>query len=68
MAAMKEINIMKILSGLAAFLLAVVSVRADVTLNAIFDDHMVLQRDIPVWRISVLNLFRISGMGLGISL
>jgi len=36
------------MSGLAAFILAAVSARADVRLNAIFDDHMVLQRDIPV--------------------
>ena len=39
---------MKTLSVLAALFLAAVSARADVTLNAIFDDHMVLQRDIPV--------------------
>jgi sialate O-acetylesterase len=31
-----------------ALLFATVSARADVTLNAIFDEHMVLQRDIPV--------------------
>ncbi len=45
---MKGINSMKKLSVLAAFLLAAVSASADVTLNAIFDDHAVLQRGIPV--------------------
>ena len=39
---------MKTLSVLAAFFLASVSARADVTLNGIFADHMVLQRGIPV--------------------
>lgn len=45
---MTGINSMKTLSVLAAFFLASVSARADVTLNGIFDDHMVLQRGIPV--------------------
>jgi sialate O-acetylesterase len=45
---MKGISIMKTLSVLTAFLFAVVSASADVTLNTIFDDHAVLQRDIPV--------------------
>ena len=44
----KNINTMKKLSVFTALLFAAVSVRADVTLNAIFDEHMVLQRDIPV--------------------
>ena len=35
-------------SIVAVLFLAAVSARANVTLNAIFDDHMVLQRDIPV--------------------
>ena len=39
---------MKTLSVQAAFLLAAVSASADVKLNPIFDDHAVLQRDIPV--------------------
>ena len=39
---------MKTLSGLAVLFLASLSARAEVTLNPIFDDHMVLQRDIPV--------------------
>ena len=42
------INTMKTISGLAALLLAAVSARADVSLSKIFDDHMVLQRDIPL--------------------
>jgi len=39
---------MKKLSLITGFLFAAVSSRADVALNAIFDEHMVLQRDIPV--------------------
>ena len=39
---------MKKLLLTAALLFATVSARADVTLSAIFDEHMVLQRDIPV--------------------
>ena len=39
---------MKNLSVLTALLLATVSANADVKLNPIFDDHAVLQRDIPV--------------------
>ena len=38
---------MKMRSMLAAFLFATVSAHADVTLNPLFDDHMVLQREIP---------------------
>ena len=45
---MKEINSMKTVFSLAASLLAAGSVNADVSLSKIFDDHMVLQRDIPV--------------------
>ena len=39
---------MKKLLVTSALLFATVSARADVTLSAIFDEHMVLQRDIPV--------------------
>lgn len=39
---------MKKSSVLTALLFAAAPARADVTLNALFDDHMVLQRDIPV--------------------
>ncbi|MEI7955822.1 MAG: sialate O-acetylesterase, partial [Verrucomicrobiota bacterium] len=39
---------MKTLSALTTLLLAAVSASADVKLNPIFDDHAVLQRDIPV--------------------
>ena len=45
---MKGISNMKTLSVQAAFILAAVSASADVKLNPIFDDHAVLQRDIPV--------------------
>ncbi len=45
---MKGIINMKTLSVQAAFILAAVSASADVKLNPIFDDHAVLQRDIPV--------------------
>ena len=48
LAFMKPFASMKALSVLTALFLVAVSARADVTLNAIFDDHMVLQRDIPV--------------------
>ena len=41
-------NRIKTLLALTASFLATVSVRADVTLNAIFNDHMALQRGIPV--------------------
>lgn len=43
----KKMNTMKKLSILTALLFAAVSARADVKLNPIFDDHAVLQRDIP---------------------
>ena len=39
---------MKKITVTAALLFAAVSARADVALNAIFDEHMVLQRDIPL--------------------
>ena len=45
---MNRTNRIKTLLALTASFLAAVSVRADVTLNAIFDEHMVLQRGIPV--------------------
>ena len=45
---MKGISNMKTLSVQAAFILAALSASADVKLNPIFDDHAVLQRDIPV--------------------
>lgn len=41
-------NTIKNVSVLTALWFAAVCARADVTLNAIFDEHMVLQRDIPV--------------------
>jgi sialate O-acetylesterase len=44
----REIDRMKTVSTLTALLFAAVSASADVTLNAIIDEHMVLQRDIPV--------------------
>ena len=45
---MKGKSNIKTLSVQAAFLIVAVSASADVKLNPIFDDHAVLQRDIPV--------------------